>query len=95
MTEHVSGRLSECLKMGLHIREQDLEIAALMIMRDRASRDPPEPLNTVSIGIIGWRIDQVQLLFQLGEQAPHKQGTNGSVRLEIIGNHDGDTSATF
>ena len=53
----------ECLKMGLDIRKQEVEIAALMIMRDHSSRDAPEPLNTVGIGIIGRRIDEVELLF--------------------------------
>jgi hypothetical protein len=72
MTEHVSGSLSECLKMGLHIGEQKIEISALMIMRDHSSRDPPELLNTVSIGIISRRIHQVQVLFRLAEHATHE-----------------------
>jgi predicted ATPase len=44
MTEHVSGSLSECLKMGLHIRKQWIEVTALMIMRHHPSGDAPEPL---------------------------------------------------
>ncbi len=95
MTEHVSRRLGKCLKMGSHICEQDLEIAALMIMRNRPSGDPPEPLNTVRIGIIGWRIDQVQVLFQFSEHAAHQQRTCFRVSPEIVGKHDGDPSATF
>ncbi len=39
MTEHGSLSLGECLKMGTHVREQELEIPALMIMRDHAPRD--------------------------------------------------------
>jgi len=95
MTEHVSGSLGQCLKMGSHIREQEIEVAALMVMRDHSSRDLPKPLNTVSIGIISRRIDQVQVLFQLAKHALHKQGTSGSMRPEIIGNHDGDSPATL
>jgi hypothetical protein len=94
MTEHVSWILGECLKMGLHIREQEIEIFSLMIMCDHPSRDAPEPLNAVGIGIIGRGIDQVQLLLQLGEQATYQEGTSGSVSLEVVGNHDSHTSAT-
>src|SRR5436305_9600421 len=90
MTEHGIGSLAECLKMGLHIRKQEVELAALMIMRDHSSRDAPEPFNAVGTGIIGRRIDEIQLLFELSEHATHQEGTSGSVRLEIISNHDGD-----
>ena len=62
MTEHVIGSLGECLKMGLHIRKQKVELAALMSMRDHSSRDAPEPFNAVGIGIIGRRIDEIELL---------------------------------
>ncbi len=64
MTEHVSGSLGECLKMDLHIGEQEREISTLMIMRDNPSRDPPEPFNTVGLRVVGRRIDEVQLVLQ-------------------------------
>ena len=38
ITEHISGSLGECLKMGLHIRKQEIEIPALMIMRNHSPR---------------------------------------------------------
>ena len=63
MTEHGIGSPGECLKMGVYIRKQEVEIATLMIMRDHSSRDAPEPFNAVSIGIIGRRINEIQLLF--------------------------------
>ena len=95
MTEQGCGSLGENPKMVLHIREQELEISALMIMRHDPSRDTPEPFNAVGIGIIGRRIDQVQVLLQLDEHAAHQQGTSGSVCLEIISHHDGPSPATF
>jgi hypothetical protein len=52
MTEQGSGSLDERLKMGLHILAQEIEISPLMIMRDKPSRNLPEPLNAVGIGII-------------------------------------------
>ena len=67
MTEHLFGSQGERLKMGLHIRDQECEIASLMSMRDHPSRDAPEPFNAVGIGIIGRSINQIQLLLQLGE----------------------------
>ena len=94
MTEHVIGSPGECLKMGLYIRKQEVELAALMIMRDHSSRDAPEPFNAVRIRIIGRRIDEIELLLQLGEHTAHQQRTGCSVRLEIIGNHQSDLPAT-
>ena len=67
MTKDLRWSLDECLEMLLHIREQQLECLAMMIMRHDPSRDAPEPLNAVSVRIIGRRIDQVQMLFQFGE----------------------------
>src|SRR5450755_2874187 len=67
MTEHICGNQGERPKMGLHIGDQELEVMPLMIMRDHASRDTPEPFNAVGVGIIGRSIDQIQLLLQLGE----------------------------
>jgi len=37
--------------MGLHIGEQEIELAALMIMRDDSPRNPLQPFNPVGIGI--------------------------------------------
>src|SRR5712691_3280855 len=91
MTEHSGGSLGKFLKMSLHIREQELKIAALMIMRHVPSRDPPEPLNAIGIGIISRRVDQVQLLLQLAEHAAHEQRPCGRMSPEIIRNDNGDT----
>ena len=74
--------------MALHIREQEREIATLMIMRDYPPRDAPEPLNAIGIGIIRRRVDEIQVLLQLSKHAAHEQGTSGGVRLEIIGKHE-------
>src|SRR5712691_10246076 len=95
MTKHLFGSQGERLKMDLHIGDQEFEIAPLMIMGDHPSRDAPEPLNAVGVGIIGGGIDQIQLLLQLGEHAAHQQRASGCVSFEIVGNHDRDTSATF
>ena len=95
MPKDLRGRPSQCLKMPLHIREQKREIAALMIMCHDSPRDSPEPFNPVGIWIIGRRIDQIEVLFQLGEHAAHKQGPSRRVRLEIVGNHEGEAPATL
>lgn len=65
---------SQCLKMGLHIRKQEREIAAVMMMRHDPSGDTPEPFNTIGIRVIGRRINEVQLLLQLTQHAKHEQG---------------------
>ena len=95
MTKHLCGSLCECLKMSLHIRKQECEIAAVMIVCHDPSRDAPEPFDAVGIGIIGGRIDQIQVLLQLGEYAAHEQRPSRRVRFEIIRHHESDALATF
>jgi len=67
MTKDLGRGLDECLEMLIHIGEQQLEGATMMIMRHGPPRDTPEPFDAVGIWIIGRRIDQVQVLFQFGE----------------------------
>src|SRR5512135_854463 len=83
MTKHISGSLGQYLKMVLHIREQEREITAVMIMGHDPSRDAPEPLNAVGIRIIGRGRDQTQVLLQLGQHTAHEQGPGGRVCLEM------------
>ena len=92
MSKDLCGNLGQRLKMLLHIGEQQLKRAAVMIMRHDPSRDPPEPFNAVGVRIIGRRIHQVQMLFQFGEHAAHEQGAGRRVGLEIVGKHDGNSS---
>ncbi len=94
MSEHICGSQGECLKMGLHIRDQEVEIPPLMIMSDHPSRDAPEPFNAVGIRIIGGGIDEVEPLLQLGKHAAHQQRSGCSMSPEIIGNHQSDPPAT-
>ena len=59
MPKDLSGSLGQRLKMLLHIGEQKLKSAALMIMRHDPSRDALEPFNAVGVRIIGRRIHHV------------------------------------
>src|SRR6266516_8078227 len=51
-----------------------------------------EPFDAVGIRIISRSVHQIQLVLQLTEQAPHKQGASGSVGLEIVSDQDGHSS---
>ncbi len=93
MTKDLCGSPSQCLKMLLYIREQQLERAAVMIMGHDSSRDAPEPFDAVGIRVIGGGIHQIQVLLEFAEQAAHEQRASRSVGLEIIGNHHGHPSA--
>jgi len=93
MAKDLSQGLGECVEMLLHIGEQQLERAAMMMMSHDPSRDAPEPFNAIGVRIIGWRLHQAQMLFQFDEHAAHEQGTSRCVGLEIVSNHDGNTSS--
>src|SRR6266700_4055336 len=87
MTKHLCGSLCECLKMSLHIRKQECEIAAVMIVCHDPSRDAPEPFDAVGIGIIGGRIDQIQVLLQRRSRMLRKSRDPADVcvlRLSVI-----------
>ena len=92
MTKNLCGSFTQRLKMLLHIREEQFESAAVMIMSHDSSRDAPEPFDAVGIRIIGRRMHQIQLVLKLAEQASHEQGASRSVGLQIVGNHDGHPS---
>ncbi len=64
MTKDLCGSPSQCLKMLLCIREQQLERAAVMIMGHDSSRDAPEPFDAVGIRVIGGRVHQIQVLLE-------------------------------
>ncbi len=59
MPKDLCGSLRQRLKMLLHIGEQQLKSAPVMIMRHGPSRDAPEPFNAVGVRIIGRRLHQV------------------------------------
>jgi hypothetical protein len=55
MAKDLCWSLSQCLKMLLYIREQQLKRAALMIMRHDPSRDAARAIQC------GWRQDHKQV----------------------------------
>ena len=93
MAKDFSRGLGEYLEMLLHIGKQKLERVAMMIMCHDPPRDAPEPFNAIGVRIIGRRLHRAQMLFQFDEHAAHEQGTSRCVGLEIVSNHDGNTSS--
>ena len=93
MPKDLCGSLSQRLKMLLHIGEQKLKSAAVMIMRHDPSRDVARAIQC------GWPQDHRQA-YTPSISAPvtkvahaaHEQGASRRVGLEIVGNHDGHTS---
>jgi len=90
MTKHICGSLGKGLKMFFGISQQKLKGRTLMIMGDDATRDPPKPLDTIGVWVIGRCINQIYLLLELSKQTAYEKGTSRRVRFEVIGNHDGN-----
>lgn len=67
-----------------------LERRAPMGVRHRASRDAPQPLDAVGIGIVWRGVGQPQLLAGRGEQLPDQLRPRRRVRAEVVGDDDGD-----
>ena len=88
MTKQVIGGAGERLKVRSGISEQRVKVFALMIMRDDAARDAPEPFNAIGIRVISRRVDQRQVIGEFAQHAAHEQGPLSCVGLEIVGNDD-------
>jgi len=92
MTKQVVRSAGERLEVRSGISQQRFEVSALMIMRDDAAADAPEPLNAIRIRVIGRRVDQRQLIGEFGQHAAHEQGPLSRMGLEIVGNDHRHTS---
>ncbi len=92
MTKQIIRRLRERLKVRSGVSEQRFKVSAMMIMGDDAAGDAPEPLNAISIRVIGRRVDQRQLIGEFAQHAAHEQGPLSRVGLEIVGNDNRHTS---
>ena len=66
MPKDLAGSAGQRLKMLLHIPEELLERATVMIVRHDSSRDAPEPFDAVGIRVIGGGIHQIQVILEFG-----------------------------
>jgi hypothetical protein len=62
MTKQIIRSAGERLKMSPGISEQRLKVSPMMIKGNKTERDAPEPLDAISIRVIGRRVDQIQLM---------------------------------
>src|SRR5947209_465544 len=95
MTKQIIRRLRERLKVRSGGGSQHFKVCTMMIMRDNAAGDAPEPLNAMRIRVIGRRVDQRQLIAEVGQHAAHEQGPVSGVGLEIVSNDNRYTSPRF
>ncbi len=64
-----------------------------MAMGDGVAHDTPEPLNTVGLQSVGWRIHEAEVALRFGQRLPHQERAARGVRAQIIGDDDGHPSA--
>ncbi len=86
MAKQVIRSAGERLKVRFDISQQCFKVFALMVMRDDAARDAPEPFNAIGIRVVGRRIDQRELIREFGQHAAHEQGPFRCVSFEIVRN---------
>jgi hypothetical protein len=58
MTKQIIRRLRERLKVRSGISQERLKVFAMMIMRDDAAGDAPEPFNAIGIRVISRCVNQ-------------------------------------
>ena len=64
--------LSQGLAVLMDILQQCGQGSPLMVRGDLPSRPAPEPLDPVGVGIIGWRVNDPQVVLPLGEPLAHQ-----------------------
>ena len=58
--------------MRMDILQQRGKGGPLMIMSDFPPRPAPEPLDPVGVGIVGGRVNEPQVVMQLGQHLAHQ-----------------------
>ena len=79
--------LTQGLKVRLDILKQGSKGRPLMIMRDFPSRPAPEPLDPVGVGIIGGRVNNPQVVMQLGQHLAHQLRARGRMGAQVVHDH--------
>ena len=64
--------LSQGLAVLMDILQQCGQGSPLMVRGDLPSRPAPEPLDPVGVRIIGWRVNDPQVVLPLGEPLAHQ-----------------------
>ena len=85
--------LPQGLEVLLDIPQQCGKGGPLMVMRDLPSRPAPEPLDPVGVGIIGGRVNEPQVILQLGEHLAHQLRARGRMSSQVVHNYKCHASA--
>ena len=72
LPKHKLWMLPQGLEMRMDILQQCGKGGPLMVMGNLTSRPAPEPLDPVGVGIIGWRVNDPQVVMQLGEHLAYQ-----------------------
>ena len=79
--------LPQGLKVDMNIFQQCSKSIPLMVVGDFPPRPAPEPFDPIGVGVIGRRVDQPQVVAQLGQHLAHQLRPSGGMGPQIIGNH--------
>jgi hypothetical protein len=79
--------LPQSLKVDMNILQQCRKGIPLMVVGDFSPRPAPEPFDPISVGVIGRRVDQPQVVEQLSQHLAHQLRPSGGMGPQIIGNH--------
>jgi len=64
--------LPQSWEVRIHIRQQCGKGGPLMILGDFPARPAPEPLDPVRVGIIGRRVNDLQVVLPPSQHPPHE-----------------------
>ena len=84
--------LPQGLDVLLHILQQGGQGRPLMVRGNVPARPAPEPLDSLSVGIVGRRIHDPQGVLQRGPHLAHQLRARGRMGAQVIHDHDRQTS---
>jgi hypothetical protein len=88
------GRLvCQGLEVHLDVLHQRSKGLPLMIVRHLTSRPAPEPLDPIGVRVIGGRVNEPQVVLQLGQHLAHQARACRGMGTQVINNDDRPPSA--
>ena len=85
--------LLQGVEVDLDILQQGSKGSSLMVVSHLSARPTPEPFNAIGVRVVGRRINDPQVVTQLGQQLAHQLGACGRMGAEVVHEHERQASS--
>src|ERR671932_216816 len=93
LPENKLWMLPQGLEMHMDILQKCGKGGPLMVMGDFPSRPAPEPLDPIGVRIVGRRVNQPQMVRQLGQHLAHQLRARWRMGAQVLDEHERQASS--